>query len=300
MKKYGVLFLTIFVMIASANLFAQTDTLNQNQMQTQDQEQMQNQTQAQEISPMDTMNKIGGVVVDTSSADDPEQVAKDMAVELMQRINLTMEQTTEITEILEEYISDVREIHQNKNLGTENVDSEKELEYREEVADEEGNLTDNREAIETDVDALRGNLGTNEDLSDLDREANSEIEDVLEEDQIDAYMFIKKDWWNNVKQRVYGTTGETEDFNSTTETGTDIDAQNEGNIDDQNPQQQNFDENTNEELNKTETDLDESDRLEGNGDWDMKPENQNNQNNTEEYSDQNSDDPNNQDDTNNQ
>lgn len=68
--------------------------------------------------------------------------------------------------------------------------------------------TDN--ATRTDNDNTNGTMTGNADANDLmeefrnaDEEANSQIEDALEDNQIQKYMSVKKDWWAKVKSRVH-------------------------------------------------------------------------------------------------
>jgi len=138
---------------------------------------------------IDTLKTPAITVVDQNNS---EQIAKDMSVELMQRLNLTMEQTSSVTEIIKDYVDQVREIQKNAQAQTGN-----------------GNNTDTsglNMAFEKTDDyntGLRGNSAIQDDLEKVNLEANKEIEDKLKEDQLSTYNFIKNEWWDKLKSRVF-------------------------------------------------------------------------------------------------
>lgn len=141
---------------------------------------------------VDTVNSTPAIVVDTAGQNSHNQIARDMAIKLLQKTNITFEQAGEVEEILIDYQSDIAEA---KNRGTTTATDQ--------------SVTDTETGTETDTDEdnneMLGGMGNDANLSEIDRETNSKIEDVFDDDQMNTYLFVKEDWWNELKAKVYGT-----------------------------------------------------------------------------------------------
>ena len=101
----------------------------------------------------------------------------------MQKVNsLTFDQASDIQGILVDYQHDIDDAKKNYNSNNNNDTSNSNM--------------------------VGGNSGINAKLSEIDRDANDQIEDVMKDKQMDAYLFVKKDWWDNIKDRVYGSSSQ--------------------------------------------------------------------------------------------
>lgn len=95
--------------------------------------------------------------------------AQQMTSRLSQKINLSKDQSEKIGDILVDFQKDVAE--------------------------------DTRTGDKSDVTGSANSL--QDDLKKADISANDKIEKILPENQISAYMKVKKEWWAKIKDKVY-------------------------------------------------------------------------------------------------
>lgn len=122
-----------------------------------------------------------------------EQFAKDMSVDLMRKLDLSLEKAADIEDALIDY---------QKNIA----DAQKDL--REDHTIVADNRSDTRSRSRRDGDNME-NVGSSKSRSDMSNEmqsairsADDKIVDVLNDNQKPKYDKVKKQWWKDVQSRV--------------------------------------------------------------------------------------------------
>lgn len=163
---------------------------------------------------LDTVNATESIVVDTGKSTSYYKIAREMTIKLLEKVNISFDQAGDIEEILISYQEDIAEV---KNRGTSRATDQG-------VTDVD-TVDEDRTTTEEDREIL-GGMDNDENLREIDKETNSEIEDVFTAEQMNTYLFVKEDWWNEVKSRVYGTENEL-DINNQDQQNTDEQIQDE-------------------------------------------------------------------------
>lgn len=218
-KVFGYLLFAVMFAYSQNSVFAQYDQ-NKGSNRTSGNTNVQDQSRNNQNN--DQSNVAG---MDTTGREQQfRQIAKEMSTDLMNRVNLSLEQAAEISDILVDYQKDVAEVKdrrwQNDNnntglrtspdrtgtgttggatTGTTNTD-------RGEGTTGTTTTDDATRGTGNDDGTMTGNADANDlmqEFRNIDEEANSQIENALEENQIQKYMSVKKDWWSKVKSRVH-------------------------------------------------------------------------------------------------
>ncbi|MGE5350677.1 MAG: hypothetical protein ACM3P0_01240 [Acidobacteriota bacterium] len=124
-----------------------------------------------------------------------EQFAKDMSVDLMRKLDLSLEKAADIEDVL---------INYQKNIA----DAEKDRmeKNRSNVADNTGSVKSRRDR---DRDRNNENVGSSKNRNDFSNEmqsaiksADDKITDVMNDNQKPKYEKVKKQWWRDVQSRI--------------------------------------------------------------------------------------------------
>jgi hypothetical protein len=107
--------------------------------------------------------------------------AKDLSVNLMKKLNLSLEQAADVRDALIDYQKDIHESRQ-KYISREK-DNSNESDHKNEMTGSRDNLI--------------------KSYKDADKKANDKIEKTLNKDQARKYLDVKNSWWRDVKDRVY-------------------------------------------------------------------------------------------------
>lgn len=134
-------------------------------------------------------NNAGG---EDKDKDNPqfEQFAKDMSVDLMRKLDLSLEKAADIEDALIDY---------QKNIA----DAEKDRmdQNRSNVADNNAGVKSRRDRNNENVGSSRRNNISNEMQSAI-KSADDKVTDVLNDNQKPKYEKVKKSWWRDVQSRV--------------------------------------------------------------------------------------------------
>lgn len=109
--------------------------------------------------------------------DGENKAAKELALDLMKRLDLTLEQTQKVQDILADY---------QKDLADRRGETDSKVVDRNDKADNNRN----------GEDFVRS-------LSDIDVTANDKIEDIVDDEKRPEYNRVKKGWWSKIKKEVY-------------------------------------------------------------------------------------------------
>ncbi len=111
-----------------------------------------------------------------------QQFAKKHSLDLMKKLDLTLDQTTEVRDILVEYQKDIADELRDVNDND---------------ADLTGGVSDRDDRDADDVEGPEG------DFRNIDKSANENIEEIVGEEKVAQYVNAKKDWWNKIKSHVF-------------------------------------------------------------------------------------------------
>lgn len=176
---------------------------------------------------------------DSKYEDHYKKTADELANNLKARITLSDAQTSDVRDILIDYHrrvwgikynlvpaarekdADGQKMKSDANRDTDNkkTDLNKETNPADQKTAKGDYNTQNNQTPEQKKDEFKGTTRDNdsvsyyaglgrleiENLTRADREANEDIESVLEENQRNKYLDVKIDWWDLVKDRVYNT-----------------------------------------------------------------------------------------------
>jgi hypothetical protein len=119
-----------------------------------------------------------------------EPFAKQMATELMQKLNLSLQQAADVQDALIDYQKSIVDIRQK--------DSDHNRDNNVRVANNDRNRDNRSENVGSSKDNRMS------EFRDIDDSANDKIEKVFDNDnQKTKYEKVKKQWWKEVKDKVF-------------------------------------------------------------------------------------------------
>lgn len=143
----------------------------------------------------DRDNNKSGNITDKDQDSKFEPFAKEMATELMQKLNLSLQQAADIQDALIDYQKSIADVR-NKEYNDSRRD------------DNNVRVADNRNADNRRENVVGSRNTRNErmeEFRDIDNSANDKIVNVLEDNQKAKYDRAKKQWWKEVKDKVYAS-----------------------------------------------------------------------------------------------
>ncbi|HEX2867323.1 MAG TPA: hypothetical protein VHO03_09790 [Ignavibacteriales bacterium] len=120
-----------------------------------------------------------------------EQFAKDMSVDLMRKLDLSLEKAADIEDVLINYQKNIADAEKDRmNENRSNVAMNSSVKSR-----------SNQNSRDENVGSSRNSNMSNEIQSAI-RSADDKVKDVLNDNQKTKYDRVKKQWWKDVQSRV--------------------------------------------------------------------------------------------------
>lgn len=120
-----------------------------------------------------------------------EQFAKDMSVDLMRKLDLSLEKAADVEDVLIDYqknIADAQKDRMDQN--------------RNNVADNTGSVKSRRDRDNENVGSSRNRSNFSNEMQSAIKSADDKIVDVLNDNQKPKYEKVKKQWWKDVQSRI--------------------------------------------------------------------------------------------------
>lgn len=120
-----------------------------------------------------------------------EQFAKDMSVDLMKKLDLSLEKAADVEDVLIDYQKSIADAQKDR------MD-----ENRSNVADNTGSVKSRRDRNNENVGSSRNRNEFSNEMQSAIKSADDKIVDVLNDNQKPKYEKVKKQWWRDVQSRV--------------------------------------------------------------------------------------------------
>lgn len=120
-----------------------------------------------------------------------EQFAKDMSVDLMRKLDLSLEKAADIEDVLIKYQQNIADAEKDRmNENRSNVAENSSVKSRSNQRNREENVGSSRES------------SMSNEIQSAIRSADDKVKDVLNDNQKPKYDKVKKQWWKDVQSRV--------------------------------------------------------------------------------------------------
>jgi hypothetical protein len=122
-----------------------------------------------------------------------EQFAKDMSVDLMKKLDLSLEKAADVEDALIDYQKSIADAQKSR------MDED-----RSNTADNTGSVRsrNQRDRDNENVGSSRNRNNFSNEMQSAIRSADDKIVDVLNDNQKPKYEKVKKQWWKNVQSRI--------------------------------------------------------------------------------------------------